>query len=64
MLLGWQATERRVRSKSRHWDQDERSEAASPEKADLSEHGNQTPSRGACAWCARCVFFSVHERNT
>ena len=34
-----------------------RAERASPEKADHSEQANQTPSQGACAWCARCVFL-------
>ncbi len=53
--------ERRVRSKSRHYDQDERSERASTEKADHSEQANQTPSQLACAWCARCVFFCAQR---
>ena len=57
--------ERRVRSKSKHYDQDERSERASTEKADHSEQVNQTPSQGACAWCARCVFFydAPHDKK-
>ena len=53
--------ERRVRSKSKHYDQDERSERASTEKADHSEQANQTPSQLACAWCARCVFFCARR---
>ena len=52
-----------MRSKSKHWDQDERSERASPEKADHSEQANQTPSQGACAWCARCVFFCARRAS-
>ncbi len=53
--------ERRVRSKSKHSNQDERSERASTEKADHSEQANQTPSQLACAWCARCVFFCTRR---
>ena len=37
--------ERGVRSKSKHYDQDERSERASTEKADHSEQANQTPQQ-------------------
>ena len=54
--------ERRVRSKSKHYDQDERSERASTEKADHSEQTNQTPSQLACA-CVRVAFFSVHKED-
>ena len=39
-----------------------RTERANPEKADLCEQANQTPSQGACAWCARCVFFLRTKR--
>ena len=40
-----------------------RAERASPEKADHSEQANQTPSQGACAWCARCVFFCARRAS-
>ena len=56
--------ERGVRSKSKHYDQDERSERASTEKADHSEQANQTPSQLTCAWCARCVFFCARRGSS
>ena len=46
-------------SKSKHKDQDERSERASPEEADHSEQANQTPSMGG----VRVAFFPVHEED-
>ena len=54
--------ERRVRSKSKHSDQDGRSERASTEKADHSEQ----ETKHQASWRARGVrvaFFSVHEEN-
>ena len=49
-----------MRSKSKHQDQDERSERASPEKADHSEQANQTPSTkpgGVRVLCALRFFL-------